>query len=63
MKGRILYVEGIFTQYGFECEVSIVYAPNHNSLKQELWDYLVNFKGLILKAWCLIGDLMKLYIQ
>jgi hypothetical protein len=23
----------------------------------------VNFKGLILKAWCLIGDLMKLYIQ
>ena len=56
MNGRILHVEGIFTQFNLDCLVSFVYALNVGNLKNELWKYLVTFRDSVSKPWCLVGD-------
>lgn len=39
-----------------ESLITMVYAPNNYSEKQELWDYLVHFKGSVSMPWCAIED-------
>jgi exonuclease III len=56
MNGRILHIEGTFTQSNLDCLVSFVYAPNGGNLKNELWTYLVTFRDSVSKPWCLAGD-------
>ncbi|KAG6783415.1 hypothetical protein POTOM_012862 [Populus tomentosa] len=56
MNGRILHIEGTFTQSNLDCLVSLVYAPNAGNLKNEMWTYLVTFRDSVSKPWCLAGD-------
>jgi hypothetical protein len=47
---KVIYIEGRFAHYGFECVISVVYALNNdNSLKKDLWNHFVEVKANITK--------------
>jgi hypothetical protein len=46
----VIYIEGRFAHYGFECVISVVYALNNdNSFKKDLWNHFVEVKANITK--------------